>query len=150
MNTPRETIAAAILTLLAPLAPAPFKSVNRAPRIWSDVDPTEQPCLSLIHVAEGALQDQANGVTRWTMDFHLLGYCRADAVPAPLTIPDQQINALLDAIEHQLEPTPRWGRVQTLGGLVANCFIEGEVLIDTGILDQQCAFVVPIRVITGV
>jgi hypothetical protein len=41
------------------------------------------------------------------------------------------------------------GERQTLGGIVNNAWINGEVMIDTGILDQQCALLIPVDVETG-
>jgi hypothetical protein len=39
---------------------------------------------------------------------------------------------------------------QTLGGFVINAWIEGDVGFDGGVQDQQCAMVIPIRVLAGV
>ena len=42
------------------------------------------------------------------------------------------------------------GERQTLGGIVNNAWIEGEVIMDTGILDQQLALMVPVSVECGI
>jgi hypothetical protein len=74
-------------------------------------------------------------------------YIRADA--GPDAVPDTVINQMLDAIGLVLQSIPP-GEKQTLGGLVENAWVEGEILIDSGILDQQCVIQIPVKVVTGI
>lgn len=55
-------------------------------------------------------------------------------------------NAILDAIEAALAPDDASGCC-TLGGLVAHCWLEGEVFKDPGDLDGQALLIAPIRVL---
>ncbi len=150
MNVPRETVAAALLTLLQGTQiggnPA-FLTTGRRARVWSDVTPGDQPALFVIHPGERALQDQALGLTKWMLHFDILIYLRADA--SPTAVPDTAINAILDAIDAQMQSKPPAER-QTLGGVVYHAWIEGDIFIDSGILDQQVAIMIPVHVLTGI
>jgi hypothetical protein len=150
VNNPRETIAAALFSLLAATqinsAPA-FATTGRRAKIWGDVDPSKQPAMFLIHSGEQAVQSQPFGLTKWLLHFEVLIYLRVD--PSPTATPDTAINAFLDAIDAQMQSGSK-GTNQTLGGLVTNAWIEGSILIDSGILDQQVAMLIPLKVVTGI
>lgn len=150
MKVPRETVAAALFSLLQTTQiggnPA-FLTTGRRGRIWSNVTPDDQPAMFLIHSGESAVQSQAPGLTKWLLHFEMLVYLRVD--PSPTATPDTTINAILDAIDAQLQSMPP-GERQTLGGVIYNAWIEGQILIDTGILDQQVAILVPIKCLTGI
>jgi hypothetical protein len=59
------------------------------------------------------------------------------------------IDDIIDAIDAALS-SPRIGEPQTLGSIVSNAWIEGEVLIDPPVLFEQAAIFIPIRVKVGV
>jgi hypothetical protein len=150
MNVSREAVAAALFTQLAGTkigGVSPFNTTGRRARIWSDLSPGDQPAMFLIHTGEQAVQNQAPGLTKWMLHFEVLIYARVD--PSPSSTPDTFINAILDALDAQMQTTPP-GERQTLGGVIYNAWIEGQIFIDTGILDQQIAILVPIRVMTGI
>lgn len=144
----RESIANALFALLslATLNGVPFTTYSRAAKIWSQVDNGQQPALYLVHTGETLVQKQPFGLTKYTFHFHVLIYLRGDADPS--SIPDTLINEALQSIDNALQTTPV-GEKQTLGGLVENAWIEGDTLIDPGILDQQVVAVVPIKVVAG-
>lgn len=140
-----ETISIALFNLLL-TANFTFQSSDRRGQIWSGVTPGQQPYLGLIEKGATGVQNSALGLEKWTLHYLCLVYLRADANPE--AIPATQINAALQAIAEAINSVPL-GEKQTLGGLVLNTFINGEVFIDTGILDQQCAILVPIDVECG-
>jgi hypothetical protein len=143
----REAVATALFNLLAATQissqPA-FKTTSRRAKVWSNTNNADQPAMYLIHTGEQVLQNQIFGVPKYLLHFEVVIYARADANPA--IAPDTQINSLLDAIDAQMQTTTPPGERQTLGGLVYHAWIEGEILIDTGILDQQVAIMVPVKV----
>ncbi len=57
-------------------------------------------------------------------------------------------NAILDAIEAALAPDDA-SLCCTLGGLVAHCWLEGEVFKDPGDLDGQALLIAPIRMLVA-
>ena len=151
MNNTRESIAAALFALLQGAkvgGSSPFTTMTRSARVWSDTGPDQMPALLLIHTGEQATQQGPFGLTRWKMNFDCLIYLRRDAGPDATF--DTQLNNILDAIDSVMQSTPDQGQRQTLGGLVTHAWIEGEILIDPGILDQQAAILIPIKVLTGI
>jgi hypothetical protein len=154
MNVSRESIAAALLTLLQGVnanityGPAKFAAGNitRKGAIWSKTPPANQPALYQIQVAEHGTQTPTFGAEKWTLDFVLEIYALASEGSAD--VPDTLINAILDGIDKTLQPKPP-SIFQTLGGLVTNCWIEGEIIIGTGTISNQLMMLVPVRCLTG-
>ena len=143
-----EAIAAALFTLLETI-PYAFKTSDRDGQIWTNVAPTDQPYIGLIERGGTVVQNTAIGLTKHTMHFVILVYIRGDASQdATSTPPATLLNAVWLAIEQVLASSPL-GEKQTLSGLVNNVWIEGEVVMDTGILDQQLALMVPVSVELG-
>lgn len=155
MNNPREIIAVALFNLLkditftgSPATGGGFATTARAGRMWTDVPDAAQPAMFLFQVGQAATQKPAIALYKWEMRFWCLIYLRADPaqVDAGTTV-ETLMNAILDAFENALQPVK--GEKQTLGGLVNNVWIEGEIILDNGILDQQCAIIIPLMVQTG-
>jgi hypothetical protein len=55
-------------------------------------------------------------------------------------------NDLLDAVEEALAPEPGEA-VLTLGGLVARCWIDGDIETDEGLLGEQAVAIVPVSIL---
>jgi hypothetical protein len=140
-----ETIAVALFNLLQ-TSGYPFQTYDRKGDLPENVNSADQPYLGLVQLGMAQVENQAQGLEKWLLHFRVLVYIRADAIPS--AVPATQINAALKAIVNVLRSVPI-GERQTLGGLVDNCWIEGDVLMDTGILDQQCALLIPVTVDTG-
>jgi hypothetical protein len=141
-----ETIEAALFALLQENT-YPFATYDRRGQLPENVPAANQPYLGLVHLADVQVENQAQGLEKWLMHFRVLVYIRADA--SPTAIPATEMNKALQAIVQVMRSSPPIGERQTLGGLVDNAWIEGTVLRDTGILDQQCALLIPIIVDTG-
>ena len=136
----REAIYEALFARLT--AAAGFATASRRLRHWSDVGPAEQPALFQVQKSETARRD-AGLPPRWTLAVDLFVYAQApDDVTAATTV----INPLLDAIEAALAPDPVTN-VQSLGGLVAHCWIAGKVETDEGVLGGQAVAIVPIEIL---
>ena len=113
----------------------------------STTTPVNRPCLYVVQVAEHTSQESAFGENRWVLYFTLEVYAQADAASA--AVPDTLINAILDGIEFTIQSKPK-GMPQTLGGIVTNCWIEGEIVLGTGQIETQLMMLVPIRIVTGI
>jgi hypothetical protein len=60
------------------------------------------------------------------------------------------LNNYLDALEAALQPVTGAGPKQTLGGLVNNAFIDGDVIIDEGLNSGPPALIsIPITINVG-
>src|ERR1700731_4659884 len=110
-------------------SPTKFQTVGRDAAIWSNISPGDQPALYLVHSGEQVMQNTAYGLAKYALHFEILIYARADA--SPNAVSDTMINAMLDAIDTQMQSVPP-GERQTLGGVVYHAWIEGEILIDSG------------------
>lgn len=141
-----ELIEAALFALLQTAA-YPFVTFDRRGQLPENVPAANQPYLGLVQVADAQVENQAQGLEKWLLHFRVLVYIRADA--SPTAIPSTEMNKALQAIVQAMRSGPPIGERQQLGGLVDNAWIEGTVLRDTGILDQQCALMIPIIVDTG-
>jgi hypothetical protein len=150
VNVTREAVADALFSLLQATkvgGNSPFVTTGQNPKIWSKVPPGAQPAMYLVDVGETVVQNQAYGLSKYLLHFEILLYVRADA--SPQAIPAVFLRTLRDAIDAQMQSTPP-GERQTLGGVVYHAWIEGEVLVDGGILDQQCVVMIPVKVLTGI
>jgi hypothetical protein len=150
-----EAIEVALFNLLqAAVKGLPFKTVARHGRIWGNIDPQIQPALFLIPLGGPTDQPGPYGLPRYTLHYLVLIYARADGAnvptnqpntPAPQTI----LNNAWAAVQKALLGS-QIGQPQTLGGLVTNCWIEGEVTMQAGILDAQMALEIPVRALTAI
>jgi len=148
MNWPQfdpERIALALFNLLQTSTYA-FQSYDRRGKLPENVPPAMQPYLGLVELGFSQVENQAQGLEKWLFHFRVLVYIRADATPD--AIPATEINKAMKALVAVMRTNPIAER-QTLGGLVDNAWIEGQILIDTGILDQQSALMIPIMVDCG-
>lgn len=138
-------------TLFAQLESAyPWARAERGTEIWSNVAPVDQPFLGLICPHEAASQPQSWGLTRWERFYFALIYLRRDQMP----LEEGQyfsdlVDDMLDAIDLALLGTPK-GEANTLGGLVTQCSIDGDVMVNSGLLDNQSVILVPIHVVVGI
>jgi hypothetical protein len=123
-----------------------FQSTDRRGQVPENMPGANQPYLGLVQLGFSQVENQAQGIEKWLLHFRVLVYIRADA--SPEAIPATQLNAALLAIVNAMRSVP-YGERQTLGGLVDNAWIEGDVLQDTGIIDQQMALMIPIIVDVG-
>jgi hypothetical protein len=159
-----ENIANALLALLtaatASAGSSPFawaQPPSRAAKIWGNVDPASQPCMFVIGVGGTIGQTAGYGTSKGCHHFNILVYMRADADTLG-TIPETQLNAAWVSIINAMMTDPATGNTFLLPGkpqnlglaYVANAWIEGDWFMDTGILDQQMALVIPIKVTVGI
>lgn len=113
---------------------------------WDDVPASQQPALYLSQIDGGTVQGntQIHGQPRrWTIRAEVYVYVRTDGDQ----IPGSVLNPILDAIEALLAPSNAIAPVQTLGGLVEHCYIDGKIETDEGTLGDQAVAVIPIEIL---
>jgi len=138
----REAIFAA-LWALAPTAQV--TTSGRKLRHWDDLKSSDFPALFQAQgddeiAAHGNLPPAHSMLAKWWV------YAYTD--PSQNKTPAEVINPLLDAVEAALAPEPGQS-AQTLGGLVDQCYIEGKVETDEGLLGDYSVAIVPIRIKVG-
>lgn len=154
MNTPRETVYAALFAKLFsmqsavdPLPAGTFKMVSRRWQTFDDVPSESMPCLFLNQVGEDPAQSR--GLPgKWTLHTHLWIYINSEAQTDQTVIPSQILNPLIDAIENvALAPDDHSKMVCTLGGLVSHCWIEGAVETSEGVLGDTEIARIPVGIL---
>lgn len=137
----RETIYAALFAKVS--AAAAFKTTSRRLKHWDNVAAGDHPAL--FQVQKGEMPEQRRGLPpKWHLDADLYVYARSGADPA--IAPAIELNALIDAIETALAPSPVTG-FQTLDGLVSHCWISGRIETDEGVLGDQAIAIIPIEIL---
>lgn len=156
MTASRETIYGALLTQLR-TAGVTFKTYSRRWRsAWDDPQSilSDLPMLLQWEQIENVVwTNRGIGMAR-TWEVKLEVYGKIPVGLGDIGAPDKTtpgasvLNPLLDAIEEALAPTGPNG-VQTLGGLVLDCRIEGTIIKVLGDEDPSglCGAIVPVRIL---
>lgn len=140
----RETIYVALLNLLS--AATGIKIDSRRIRLWTDVAPTDKPALFIRQNQDSYVQSR--GVpAKITLSCDVFIYL--NVAKDPNTVPATALNALLDAVDTAILPDNLVENVQTLGGLVSHCWIEGSTTLDAGEIDGDGIAILPIKILTN-
>jgi len=146
MNVARSAVTTALYDILKnAYAWASTDIRAKAPGQLNNFD---QPSMFLIKPAENINQKQALGLPIYNLTYFCLVFAKSsDSVP-DATYLEQIFDNMLDSIEAALMPVI--GDLQTLGGLVTHCYINGTIHIDSPVINPQGAMWIPITVLTGV
>lgn len=122
-----------------------LQTTGRRLQPWNQV--AAQPALFLRNEGEEHAERRSGMPPKVTIKAEAWVYSNAGRNPD--FAPSAGLNSLLDAIEAALKPTTyvNGAALQTLGGLVAHAWIEGEVMLHPGDLDGQAIAVVPIKIL---
>ena len=145
MNVSRESVFVALFGLLSQLKNSPFLTVSRRWEPYQNFAPEQQPALFVMQDNQRGEQ-KAYGLQKWTLKASLWIYCYQGAEDD--FVASTTLNNLLDLVEAAIQPAPGFER-QMLGGIVQNCFIDGEIDVVEGVLGQQSVARIPITIITG-
>lgn len=144
-----EAIEAGVFALLQDgLAGKGFVTISRSMRLWTEQNIPDQPALLFRTIGGAASEPQAPGATQY--DWQYLARVYNQAEPDPNAVPQTAQNGLLKAINDALHPPKLRGQPIRLGGMVASVWIEGHVVIEGGLLSQQCVLDVFINARTGI
>src|SRR5215472_16661648 len=123
-----------------------WKTTSQWLRHWNDVAPEQQPALFLHRWPQVSEQKHAFGVTKWAWKAAIIVYYRTDGYRSATAYPDQLTDRFLDDLEQTFQTVPLLTR-QTLGGLVWNVWLDGNVYSDPGLLDGQSVIVAPLTIL---
>jgi hypothetical protein len=138
MNVARETIAAALQKLV--FAVANFKTTGERVLHWDQV--ANQPACFVRWLGD-AYGGPDHIMVPVTLHFEVWFYVKA---PSPTDSAAEPLRELVDNLETVLAPDDPATNRLTLGGLVQDCRLEGESLIDQGDIGGQGKAVIPVRV----
>lgn len=147
MNEPqfcRETIYAALFARVS--AAYAFATRTRRIKEYSDVDQATQPAILQVELGE-KWNARVGMPPVVTLTARLFLYCESNDPTAPVST---QMNGLIDAVTAALAPplAPHGPFRQTLGGLVQNAGIAGEITIAEGLSGQSEA-VIPLEILVN-
>lgn len=133
----------AFSTPIGPTAATTWVFTSRRLKLWNEVPADSQPAMFLTDHDEDYTQPGRGQPPRRFLPAKIWCYARCDGDLVGSTI----LNIMMTALESVLTPDDRTANVQTLGGLVSRCWIEGSVLKDPGDLDNQALLAVPVRIL---
>jgi hypothetical protein len=134
------------------LIPAPgnlqWRKFSQKLVIWTDVPGDNQPCLFLYRGPQIASQVHAFGVTKWQWKCWIWIYYRIDSLQCAGDdlYPDLILDNILDSVEQVFQTDPLIGRL-TLDGTCWHCWIDGSIVFDDGIVDNQAVVVIPVSIL---
>jgi len=138
----REAIIMALFSLVS--TSASFATKSRRLKLWSSVPSSEKPALFLSE--RGDTYARASEAVPESVTMQLEIYIYTEAGKDDSVVPASTLNLLIDAVDTALAPNKLTG-LQTLGGLVSHCWIEGKILKDAGDLDGDGVAVIPIKIL---
>ncbi len=147
--TPRETIYAALYALVKTTAGfTADTNTSRKFRPRQDVDAQGGPWLYQVEHQEvvtptGGLP----AIERLQADIFIYALNQGGNLQAgtPGAI---ALNGLIQAVKDKLAPNAATLRL-TLGGIVSNCYIKGEIVIDQGDLGQWSQAMIPVEIVAN-
>ena len=146
MTVTREQVGLALFALLK--TSYTYKTSSRRFRTWTQLQSADKPALFQIEHKESHLRGKTSTTALRTLDVDIYIFISPglDQNITPITL----LNTILDAIDPVsggvLAPNNPQNR-QTLGGLVYDCFIDGEIVKVPGDLDGQGVGIIPIKII---
>lgn len=150
MSAPNtEAVMAALFALAQGVnSPAtPFNVMSRRMRHFNDVTPEEIPAFFQFQAPGRNTEGGVRGLPVHRLKVfwicYLPGSQGLDDVVSPT------MNNYYDALSNALL-VPFGGMKNTLGGLVTNCYEDGQGINDEGLLTTPSLIVIPITILTGI
>jgi hypothetical protein len=142
----REPIYVALWTLFLnhPNLVGQFVTTARYKRHFEDVDPTNMPALFLSEVGESWVKPGRGIRAKRVLQAMLAAYVATNQPNSVL--PATLINAVMDTVDEVIESPGNPQNVQTLGGLVDHVYLEGQVEIYEGYLQDVSIVLVPLTI----
>lgn len=141
MTIARETVYAAVYARLKALEPT-IVTTGRRLRMLSDLSDGEYPaCFQVQDAEEINHRDQLPPIYTFKLQWWLYTF-----EPGPKAAPSQQLNALIDLLEAQLQPDWAGALTQTLGLQVHRVWLAGPVEIFEGTVNDRAMAIVPINI----
>jgi len=146
MNVSREQIYSVLFTTLQSALGAKFATISRRWRVPEQVSPESRPALFQVQTGERAKTNANGEPIIWIATVDLVIYTQGSGDEQ--TVPSQELNDLLDAVEAALAPPPNSDGKQTLGGKVSHCRLQGSARIVENVNGAAAMAVVPVEILT--
>jgi hypothetical protein len=133
-------------TLPPPSGSKSWKTVSQTVLEFDEVPAANQPAIILVRGPQNFTL-KAVGTTKLHWRCFFLIYFRVDNQKTSSNrYPDQITDPIMDSIEQLFTPV-MFNQYFTLGGLVQNCWLDGNAVADPGVVDGQAIIFVPISII---
>jgi hypothetical protein len=141
----REHVSIALYNLL--VGSSTYQTTGRRFQTFANLPNVQKPALFLVEPKENHRRDKELVPARRIIEYECFIFI--DDGTDPNAVPITVLNPLIDAIDpvNGGVLTPGINGRQTLGGIVMDCYIEGEIIKVPGDLDGQGAAIIPIKVI---
>lgn len=130
----------------------PFKIMSRRMRHFNDVPSSEIPAFFQFQAPGRNTEGGVRGLPVHRLKVYWIAYLPGSQGLNDTVSPT--MNRYYDALSNSLLPTgpPIMQNQlrQTLGGLVTNCYEDGQGINDEGLLTTPSLIVIPITILTGV
>ena len=146
MNIAREQIYSALFATLQSSLGGKFATISRRWRMPEQVSPESRPALFQVQTGERAKTNANGEPIIWIATVDLVIYTQGSGDEQ--TVPSQELNDLLDAIETALTPPPNSDGKQTLGGKVSHCRLQGSARIVENVNGSAAMAVLPVEILT--
>lgn len=138
----RETIITALFNLVS--NSATFATASRRLQLWSSVASSDKPAIFICE--RGDVYTHTSEAVPESVTINVDIYIYTDAGKDQSIVPASILNNLIDSVESVLAPNPVTG-LQTLGGLVSHCWIDGKIMKDSGDLDGDGVAIIPLKIL---
>ena len=122
-----------------------FVTTSRYLRSFDDVPAEQMPALFMTEAGEQWAKPGKGIPAKRTLAPHLVMYTSTSQPNAVL--PATLINALMDTVDEVIENPGNPSNTQTLGGLVEHVYLEGEVQIFEGYLQDKSIVLIPLTIL---
>lgn len=145
-----QLLKASFITLLSNGQAINFVTSGKRFRPWDEVQGAAQPAIFLTKPKEKHVRQDLRTPAIRTLQFEAFIYINDGSNKAATVTPMTSLDNIADAIDPRtngvLAPEVISNR-QTLGGLIYDCYIEGEIIMVPGDMNGQGVMVIPILVI---
>lgn len=133
---------------LESLLPGFVKTVGRKHMMPPTLTPDKQPAVFVVQGPEHKEPHPRGTSGKLMLHAFILAYCYETT---PAQDGTTQLNTLIKSIEQAIEADDAdSGGIQTLGGLVYQCWIEGDIDVDPGVFGQQAVAMIPVKMLVPV
>lgn len=144
MSTDRDGILNALYSRLKTKLGSAVVTMGRRHMMPPQLTSAMQPALFVVQGGEMKEPHPRGTGGKVILHVLLVAYCYDNAANSDGST---QLNILIGKIEDALAPDDASTLVQTLGGKVDRCWIEGESDIDPGVFGQQAVAIIPVRIL---
>jgi hypothetical protein len=123
------------------------KTLTRIWIPWDDLKDILQPAVVIVEPWE--MEEATIGKkSKITLTTQLVCYLQTDRADL-ISTPAKKVNDLIRAIRNVIIPNGSdiVRNTNTLGGLAAGVFVNGKIVKDAGVLDNQASILIPVSII---